>query len=242
MFYVAVTRPVNRLYGLVEKGKPNTKTELSNIGQICDKVLSSLTGMEGLKITETNVTLGTPTPKQGGDVNDEVYFSPKNVSDCLWFPDLSLQDEDALEVEHLSEEQRYGNQLHEVLSLAKNNSQLTSVIQTLVKADRIEQEFMQRLQEDAEEVLNNTTYKELFEGVNYVLSEQDLICDEINVKRPDMILEYSDKVVVVDYKTGEARKSHHKQLHNYMVTLKEMGYNRVEGKIIYTSPLNITDV
>ena len=241
LFYVAVTRPVNRLYALVERSKKKTVKDFSGITNFCENVLSSLE-IEGAVRSDTTFQLGDPTPKEEGIKEGEAYFNPKNVTDCLWFPNLSLQDEDALELENLSEEQQYGNQLHEILSKAKTIKDLKDVVNSLVKSDSLEKKFVARLETEASKVLSDDIYIKLFQGVREIVSEQDLIIDTTKVKRPDMILIYADKVVVVDYKTGEERNSHNKQLLNYVAILKEMGYSNVCGKLIYTNPFKILDV
>lgn len=241
LFYVAVTRAVNRLYGLVEYSTKTKLEEFSNINQFCYSVLQGIK-VEGANLTESSFTLGEASPKEAQTKETENYFVPKNLKDCLWFPDLTLQDEDALEVESLSEEQRYGNQLHEILSRAKSENELEDEINRLLKLDSIEHGFLVRLKSEALTVLTNSSYKALFENVVEVLSEQDLICDTTMTKRPDLILIYPNSVTVVDFKTGEERNTHKKQVYNYVTILKEMGYSKIKGKLIYTSPFKLVDV
>jgi RecB family exonuclease len=62
--------------------------------------------------------------------------------------------------------------------------------------------------------------------------------------RPDRLcISSKDEVVIIDYKTGAALPKHHEQLQQYKSTLMEMGYQFVEGYLVYTNdPIEIAQV
>ena len=45
----------------------------------------------------------------------------------------------------------------------------------------------------------------------------------------------SDQVIIIDYKTGEEKDRHIKQIRDYANALKKMGYNNIKEILIYTS-------
>jgi ATP-dependent exoDNAse (exonuclease V) beta subunit len=51
----------------------------------------------------------------------------------------------------------------------------------------------------------------------------------------DRVMIDNDHVVVIDYKTGIFRNEHKKQVKEYKEILRQMGYNKVEGYLLYLS-------
>ena len=52
---------------------------------------------------------------------------------------------------------------------------------------------------------------------------------------PDRLLIKDNKVVIVDYKTGEIDIKHNNQIINYADALTQMGYKNISKYLIYTS-------
>ena len=51
--------------------------------------------------------------------------------------------------------------------------------------------------------------------------------------RPDRVVLFGKRAVVLDYKTGKAEIHHKSQVRNYIKALSEMGYQPVEGLLLY---------
>jgi hypothetical protein len=56
---------------------------------------------------------------------------------------------------------------------------------------------------------------------------------EITTKRPDRVLLSETETIIIDYKFGEPRAAHKKQMQQYVELLQEMGYPQVKGHIWY---------
>jgi CRISPR/Cas system-associated exonuclease Cas4 (RecB family) len=54
--------------------------------------------------------------------------------------------------------------------------------------------------------------------------------------RPDRVVLMDNQLFIIDYKTGETRKSHQKQLEQYAAVYARMGYRNIEKILIYLSP------
>ena len=152
--------------------------------------------------------------------------------------------------ETLSEQQRYGNQLHVILSYVNFEDEIDSCVESLYKEGQIEHEFVVRLKADIKNIFKEEEYQKLFENSTEILSEQAIISGEFATIRPDKIIvkEIQDrkahdlktigktqKAIVIDYKTGMPKNKDIKQITQYTSTLKELGYTEVEGYIFYTS-------
>lgn len=234
--YVAMTRPIERLYIL------NEYTKKASFSILFDSILEKMEGEKReLENGGTVFSNGKRTIIQRVTEKIEApNFIPKNVTDRLWFPDISLQDNQYLTDQNLlTNAQRFGNQLHLVLSCAHSNEELESAISTFLKSGEIETEFSERIKLEMNEILNDSNYQSLFENADKILSEQPIIVDELTTIRPDKIILKStnnqEKAIVVDYKTGLPQKKYSKQVTDYAFALKEIGYQDVEGYLFYTS-------
>lgn len=230
LLYVAMTRPVQRMYANVRKNAE---------GYVEDFVAKHLADIQHpslLKKEEEGIiqysfgekTLNTATAEEHTEI-----FRPEALNDYLWFPEISLQDKEALEEEDLSRERRYGNQLHYLLSKVNDLEELPQKIRALKIQGRLEQEMLEELEQDAEKALTNIKYKQLLAQATKIMNEQEIILDKDDIKRPDKLILTKDGVILIDYKTGKQQKKDEAQVKNYAFALRELGFSVVEGYLFY---------
>ena len=238
--YVAMTRPIERLYIL------NQFTKEKSFGTIFNEII---TQFENTSIDENSIILKRGVEKDriqsSGKIDDnQSYFVPKNISDKLWFPDISLQDKEELRTTNqLTDAQRYGNQLHLAISiLNKENDNISSTVEQLNKEGLVEHEFIHQLKKDIHSIFSTSDYTNLLKNSIEILNEQAIIASKNEILRPDKIIIKENQTLVVDFKTGLPNNKYAKQIKNYALTLKEMGYPNVEGYLFYTSTLQLEQV
>ena len=80
-------------------------------------------------------------------------------------------------------------------------------------------------------------HRHWFDGTFRVFNEASIVTGEGDTYRPDRVLIAPDgsRVVVVDYKFGQPRHAHRRQVRNYMDLLSHMGYPSVEGWLWYVT-------
>ncbi|MEZ4937866.1 MAG: UvrD-helicase domain-containing protein [Crocinitomicaceae bacterium] len=221
--YVAFTRPVERLYvfgEIVKVGKEKKLKEdkiSSAIFSALDENLIFESGSEeyydkSLKISDTEIGLdGEISGKQG------VTFSFKPI-----YPNENIQ--------HNID---FGIRLHKLMAKIEKHEDLEK-IEHFLKHEEIDPETKLALKHAANSLFSNPEMKKLlFEDNIEVLSEHDLITETGKMLRPDRVLIKSDRVVVVDFKSGEPRPKDQKQIDQYVRILNAMGSKNVEGKLIY---------
>jgi ATP-dependent exoDNAse (exonuclease V) beta subunit len=233
LLYVAMTRPVQRLYLHAAKGA-GTYNSLNNLFTASlDDLIDA-----NLKCTKTeehkSYKFGEPELNKETNTVLENTFEPKSIQDLLWFPEISLRDKEALESEDLSKEQRFGNQLHLILAETEQFSDLKKVLKQLKQKDTLEKDMLVELEKEATKVLQNSAYQTLLKDAKTVLNEQDIIIDKTTVKRPDKLLIKGDDITLLDFKTGEAKEKDLSQLRDYAFSLKEIGFKNVNGILFYT--------
>ena len=253
LLYVAMTRPVHRLYGLLQinsKGEElmanSTDTTFANLASINHLIYGALKNYPAtkeVKIDDEKFEYGIPERIASVKSEDEVNKSfAESISDRLWFPEISFRDSESIQTEEVSEELRFGAQLHLVLENYPQNDSLERTIEKLYNQDRIEKRLKKRIQEKAQEVIHFPEFKALLNEAEIVYDEQDIIASKVGVLRPDKLFINGTSCTVLDYKTGKERKEHHDQIRKYIFALKEMGYLEVSGVLFYTERLKMVYV
>jgi hypothetical protein len=169
-------------------------------------------------------------------------FIPKELHDFLWFPEISLQDEQLKENEVVSDDQRYGNQLHLLFSKATHQHEIDAALKALIKQDLIDNDFIQLVVKVVKEIMGLEAYQLAVENAIEVFNEQDILIDEVHVKRPDKIIRTAKGLIVIDFKTGKPLRKHEQQVRNYCQVLQQMGELNVEGYLIYANELEMKKV
>ncbi|WP_107037213.1 UvrD-helicase domain-containing protein [Brumimicrobium mesophilum] len=245
ILYVAFTRPSERLYVMAETKQPSTKDGFFT--QINQPVALSTETWNDEQVTEKTdevIKFGEEEKqvKETSNDDEETNFLPKDLSDFLWFPELTLQDEEALETEVFNEEQQFGNELHLVLSEIRKDNTIDEVISKLKMDGLIEPKFEEEIKKTAISTYKLLEEQDFAKNADQVLDEQDILISEIEVKRPDKIFVTGKKAVVVDFKTGEPLQKHNSQVFNYCKQLSDMGFEEIEGYLLYTQNLELKKV
>lgn len=66
-----------------------------------------------------------------------------------------------------------------------------------------------------------------------VLNEVNILDEAHREHRPDRVAFLDDRVVVIDYKTGAPHEQYQQQIDGYCALLRNMGYQNVEGRLLY---------
>lgn len=128
----------------------------------------------------------------------------------------------------------YGVHLHAVLSEITKEEDLPDY-KSIIEKRKISEEVQVQLQKDIQKIMASKEISALlFENVTECISEHDLISETGKLLRPDRVLLKKDKVIVVDFKTGEPRSKDKKQVSEYIATLQQMHGEHVEGCLVYT--------
>ena len=229
--YVAMTRPIERLF--IHNQFKNEK-EFGGIFNNIIQKFDDITEIENsIVLKRGNLNLRNEELKS---TNSNTYFIPQNINSKLWFPDISLQDHDELkDDDELSEAQRYGNQLHLVLSIVQEQEGIEKALTKLIKDGQIEEQFKKELIKDLEDIMSNQEYISLFKNQETILSEAAIIISDNETIRPDKVIVKKEQTVVIDYKTGLPNKKHTSQIKLYTSTLEKIGFPKVEGFLYYTA-------
>lgn len=225
--YVAMTRPIERLYihNAHEKGK---------FGKIFHHILQKMEGAtERDGVLEVDVNDG---PRSVHKHEDETQVMvPEYIQDRLWFPHISLQDQEELGAkDYLSEAKQFGIQFHDLISRIERPDEIAAMVENGIKSGEVSAENREKLLAKLHSIFEQQAYRALFDDQISVLSEQEFIVGAEKIVRPDRVILKADSTVIVDYKTGVPSAKDAKQVQEYQAVLSAMNYPNVESYLFYT--------
>lgn len=236
LLYVALTRPEDQLYIYLPQ-KPRTNT----LGEILLPLFAE--SMELLTIKED---IG------GYFIGEKIYNerSSKNEGDDSESNIVSLDGMISKDIINLNlkraadtiynEAQEKGIIIHEVLQ--KVNFKEANWKERIVKNQRYKK-WLPVLESVLEAYNSNTMVNTWYGEKTKHYIERDIYFEN-QYLRPDrvVLMPEENRIVVIDYKTGEKREQHVKQVENYMNALKSIEQSDVKGYLVYVDPLEIEEV
>ena len=128
-----------------------------------------------------------------------------------------------------------GKLIHEILSLIATTDDLLKAVKRIETEGKIGSDEAGKMLAELTELLADPEVKSWFDGTYRVVNERNILTGANGVKRPDRIMIGKDRVVVVDYKSGDMESDNYQyQLRTYMRELKNCGFENVSGYIWYT--------
>ena len=115
--------------------------------------------------------------------------------------------------------------------------QKEEVIEALYSTGKCTKADYEKLKVIVDELLSDPDIIDYFSDKWKVKTEKEILMPSGNTYIPDRLLfsTTSDKVIVIDYKTGEEKASHIQQITNYSDALLQMGKTNIEKVLIYTN-------
>lgn len=228
LLYVAFTRPTDRLYFM---GVPSSRG-----GKLQKNIYETLSTLypdfrDGAVLEGA---IGEKPAPAHSEAAIEVPFEPLSLSDHLWFPDISLMSPVEEAESDLHRQQRLGKQFHAVMEQSLNVEDALAAIEKGILKGTVEQIFREELQQAVGQLFRHEPFKAMVNNGTQ-LDERTLLIDGTVKLRPDKIILHPDKTIVVDFKTGERKPEHLKQVSDYVFALNLMQYPAIEGYLYYVS-------
>ncbi len=132
-----------------------------------------------------------------------------------------------------------GKIIHDILSTVKTRADVENACLNALADGRISEDELIEIQKTLESSFENPLISDWFSEKYKILNERSLLTSE-NILRPDRMMYHENNAVVVDYKTGEKKQEkYNRQVLNYARTLKETGFEKVDGYLWY---INLNEV
>ncbi|MGE3824268.1 MAG: UvrD-helicase domain-containing protein, partial [Bacteroidia bacterium] len=228
LLYVAFTRPVNRLYVLAPlpvKAKDNIssipyalKAWLENRNEWALDKFSYRIGTEATYSSKTEAKENAYQLEQliSSDWREKLLISRNSKK--LWEEDLGIT---------------WGNLFHTAISEIYTENDIIPVLSAMKKDGLLKAEDEQLLQQKIIALVRRPDIKPLFAEGLKLKTEAEILLNDGTWLRPDRVIITGNAATVIDFKTGKEKPEHQEQLARYAEKLKEMGFERVEERLIY---------
>jgi len=226
LFYVAMTRPENRLYAFNHYSK-------GNFGELVHEALTSIATEEEINNTPLVIERGNENElKEAASANLDSFYFPAEHTDRLWYPDIVLRAEQ--DGGFSTDEILYGNSFHLLMAQVNKLEDLNLKLTELIDDGKIDNSFKDRLEKEANGLLENESYVSFIDNSHQIKSEESIIVGPNEIKRPDKIIILHDKVIVIDFKTGAKQAKHIDQAITYRGIMEEMFKLPIETYLYYS--------
>jgi ATP-dependent exoDNAse (exonuclease V) beta subunit len=241
LLYVAFTRAEDNLYIIAQPKKKNDNYEL--LKELAVPLLQVEKEREG------EFTQGKPDRKADREAGEKTADLDCRESDKLisnkWYAKISIRRKSAdfwkFDGSYREEKRSWGILIHQVLSNIRTLEDVPRVVEkTLISGD-IEEKEKEILKNKIAEIFEIEAAAEWFKPGHKVFIEAPVITGT-GILRPDRVILSGEKVIVIDFKTGEKSSSHVNQVIKYKNALRDMGYRQIDAILFYLKDKEIIKV
>jgi ATP-dependent exoDNAse (exonuclease V) beta subunit len=239
--YVALTRAKNRLYvsGKLKKSPKGDSSPNSAIQYVQHYLTSS-----SLLAPDEELFISGTREKHEIKPITKAEITLEKSGDPYWRKRLSLArpiSDSSVELSEISARQ-LGIAVHDAMARIRTAKDVDYAVQVLVEEGKIPVEDVERISSHIHNLIRNPKLSELFEANKVIRNEADIQVATGQWLRPDRVVIDGSKAWVIDYKTGEERPEHRKQIENYKHAITELGFGQVEGMLVYIESDNLVTV
>ena len=223
LLYVAFTRAVDELYVLGSTLKHNSSNRIWTYLQS----YIQHEGYEEVFYQGTKVEKSTSEP-----VRQVANLHPQDLVIHQHTEHLKISV-NAPKDWHRSDAAAFGQKIHYVMSLVEQSGDVDHTLEQLANEGMLQPEERKTLESTLRDLIARPELQRYFSGEMQTLNERDILLPGRGVQRPDRVMLEGEQVHVLDYKTGEPREEHRRQLDDYMRSLTSMGFDEGQKLLVY---------
>ncbi len=237
LMYVAFTRAESKLY-VWYPGEKQTGV-LNNTGKLIDNVLNELDSeyLQTSLFAQGEEAFGMESKTKESSViqhNLKVQFSNPEIGRPMVARGFEKYS-NLLDDTSGTTPRQFGNLVHSLLEQIHSPDDVAAVVQTLKSDALLTPKEIQQFETQLHFIVNDSGIKHFFHTQSIVLTEQEILLPGGTTSRPDRMLLNGKEIRLLDYKTGEQRDTHARQVNEYATLLTAGGYTVVEKALYYTS-------
>ena len=230
LLYVALTRPVQRLYVITYNDR------YKKLSEYFDTYVKSTSNYisESLKSKGNKFWFGEKVYIPTEKINSVQKIELKSLNSYKWIDRVSVSLE-APKYWNIGEitESEYGNLVHSVLAKINYSNEKDDVLDGFVIEGNITKDIFKKVNDLVDRIIYHPKLKKYFTDSYIIKNEQDIILLNKTTLRPDRVVISNNNAVVIDYKTGIRKEEHDHQINTYSNALEELGYVVVEKLLVY---------
>ncbi|WP_456379487.1 UvrD-helicase domain-containing protein [Lutibacter sp.] len=233
LLYVALTRPIEQLYIISEKNSASKNEEsLKHTSGLFINFLKEINVWDSEK-SDYNFGNNKRVPKDFKEENKTITQT-SFITNSWKNHTISIVENSSLLWE--TEQGKaivYGNLIHEILSKIKTKNDIVNVVNQYLYSGKIKDSQQKNILEILNNILNHPQLHTCFSQNNTVYNEQEIVTLDKKIIIPDRLVINNNEVTIIDYKTGNPDKKHHKQINNYSKALENLNYTIHKKLLVY---------
>lgn len=232
LVYVAFTRAVDALH-VVCNLKSTRPDKFSSL--MLDFLKDQGLWQEGQIHYEFGDLAGLPVQQNITNVKKPMA-GPAWIPSAPWYDHLAIAPVEEVFWEAFGRKpvRTFGNLIHEMLSKITTMLDIDQVVEGYHLFGVIDADESHEIKNLLHHVIGHAAVKPYFQKGLFVKMEADILDHEKNrVLRPDRVVLLNNILTIIDYKTGEKKKEHIRQLEGYAAVFFRMGYQHIEKRLIY---------
>ena len=250
MLYVAFTRAEEVLLGMVPYNKPRKDNKLTTVADLMREIMGFNAHGDELLNFQTYYN-HEKLEFDFGDwhKNETKKTEPQATQSMVWKYrpwETSLQVKQVFgefETSEIASKREFGVLVHRIIEKSQTKMDFLLELQSMFFDGAVTEEERKSLEVQFEKLCQQSSFNSWFDGSGQVLTEQGIFLPGGEFKRPDRIIYYADRIEVIDFKTGEEREAHKKQVTDYVALVKSIEKERgVQGFICYLESGSIVKV
>lgn len=137
--------------------------------------------------------------------------------------------------ESVIESINYGQIIHWIFSLIQSKKDFAMALEKAQIKFGLSDLEMGDIKLKLREIWETPQIAGWFDSSWKVKNESSILLTDGKLKRPDRVIVKENNAIVIDYKTGSKSEAHLRQVSEYKNILGQMGYDHVDGYLIYLS-------
>ncbi|MBC5773561.1 UvrD-helicase domain-containing protein [Pontibacter sp. KCTC 32443] len=240
MLYVALTRPVDRLYLignakdlLVEDKMPKSDNQVKNVSHLLYQYLKEKELWEPGKFCYQLAKGNTAQKQHQATTNDS--FELKHLISTDWEQRLKIKQH-ANNVFDFATQQRQrqvNRKLHYALSRITFAPEVNQVLRQMGYEGIISERDKPELQRLLTEVVEHPKMTYYFSDKVAIEQEKEVLDARAYLYKPDRIVFDGEAVTLIEFKTPPPEPEHRNRLDHYAVRFRQLGYKKVKCVLYY---------
>ncbi|MBN2614649.1 MAG: UvrD-helicase domain-containing protein [Bacteroidales bacterium] len=231
LVYVAFTRPVDGLHILCHSREKQGDQFSKLVKQVLQNQGIWEDGTNRYSFGEVNEFPVAAQESQPLEETDELQFVTGP-----WYEHMVLApvEESYWEALGKTTPRVYGNLVHDMLSKIKHSTDIDRVVAEYSTSGLVDQEESVQIRSLLEKVVHHPQVSLFFREGSIIKTETELRDSETNrILRPDRVVIADNTLTLLDYKTGEKKPEHTKQMEGYASVFARLGYHEIQKLLIY---------
>ena len=238
--YVAFTRAVDALFVLtVQYKKPKSAPSNPSLVKL-PQMIHAFVEQSGLDPEESVVTWGE-FPSKPADHKSQEEEYPLNYLSSPWSDKIKISASSQSTWKQ-NEPIQYGILMHEILGEIASVQDVEEVLQRYKADGSLNEVEFATMRKKLNQILTNAQIQPFFDEKYSVKQEASMLSNSGKLLRPDRVVFWEDKTVILDFKTGEKNEAHHNQMKEYQSVLEEISSTEVEAYLLYTETEELVKV